>query len=118
MIYIVTAHRWGWLNAPMYHVWAGEDRPRAEQLAQEEVVGRGDKYGCQVLQCIETGDEMRLEPVSYFPSAHGEKAPYNSPYLDMYEALGQFVTDAATRGQISIQDPNNPRLTTTETVKL
>lgn len=29
MLYIVTAHRWGWLNADMYHVWAGEDRSRA-----------------------------------------------------------------------------------------
>jgi hypothetical protein len=118
MIYIVTAHRWGWLNAPMYHVWAGEDRAKAEKLAQEEAAGRGDKYGCQVVQCIETDEAMRFEPVAYFSSAYGEKAPYHNPYIEMYEALGQLVTDAVRRGQITIPDPANPGFMTTETVKI
>ena len=36
----------------------------------------------------------------------------------MYEALGQLVTDAVRRGQISIPDPANPGFMTTETVKI
>jgi hypothetical protein len=109
MIYIVTAHRWGWLNAPMYHVWAGEDRAKAEALASAEVIDRGDKYGCQVIQNVETSEAMKFERVAYFCSAYAEKAPYYSAYIDMHEGLGQLVRDAVLRGSISIPDPDNPR---------
>lgn len=117
MIYIVTAHRWGWLNTPMYHVWAGEDRARAEAVASAEVIERGDKYGCQVIECDETSQEMKFRRVAYFPSAYAEKAPYYSAYVDTHRALGQLVRDAVLRGSISIPDPDNPRYAKTVTVE-
>jgi hypothetical protein len=110
MTYIVTAHRWDWLNAPMYHVWAGEDRAKAEEIASAEVIGRGDKYGCQVIECIETPEDMEFQRVAYFPSAYNEKAPYYSAYIDMHESLGRLVRDAVLRGNISIPDPDNPQV--------
>ena len=108
MLYIVTAHRWGWLNNGMYHVWAGDDRAKAEEIAAAEVIGRGDKYGCQVLQCEQTAGDMVFRQVAYFPSAYNEKVPYDSPYIEMDEALGRLVRDAVTRGCISVPDPDNP----------
>lgn len=118
MIYVVTAHRWGWLNAPMYHVWAGEDRAEAVKIAREEAVGRADKYGCQVLQCVEGDGAMRFEPVAYFPSAYAEKAPYCNPYIDMHESLGRLVRDAVLRGRVNLPDPGDPRFMTSVTVEV
>jgi hypothetical protein len=113
MLYIVTAHRWGWLNAAMYHVWAGTDRAKAEAIAEAEVIERGDKYGCQVLACIDTDDGMRFECVKYFSSAYNEPAPYDSPYIAMHEALGQWVRDAVLHKRISVPDPDDRRFVTT-----
>ncbi len=113
MIYIVTAHRWGWLNAPMYHVWAGHDRSTAEALARGEVIGRGDKVGCQVLECTKEAGEMRFKRVAYFPSTYHEQAPHYSPYIAMHQHLGQFVRDAVLHGSVWIPDPANPRYATT-----
>ena len=74
---------------------------------------RGGKYGCQVLQCTEADDgEMRFECVAYFPSAYAENAPYDNPYLEMHEHLGQLVRDAVLRRKILIPDPKNPRYAT------
>jgi hypothetical protein len=108
MLYIVTAHRWGWLNDGMYHVWAGDDQAKAEEIASAEVIGRGDKYGCQVLRCVEAEEGMEFERVAYFPSGYGEKVPYYSPHIAMHEDLGRLVRDAVTRGSINIADPDNP----------
>jgi hypothetical protein len=108
MLYIVTAHRWGWLNHDMYHVWAGEDRARAEEVAAAEVIGRGDKYGCQVLLCKEADDEMQFERVAYFPSLYHEPEPYHNPIISMHENLGRLVIDAFERGRILTADPDNP----------
>ena len=112
MIYIVTAHRWGWLNAPMYHVWAGEDREKAVAIAASEVRERGDKYGCQVLECTETSGDMQFNRIAYVCSAYGEKAPYFSPYIQMHQHLGQLVRDAVLQGSILVPDPANPRFAT------
>jgi hypothetical protein len=112
MIYIVTAHRWGWLNADMYHVWAGADRGKAERIAKAEVIDRGDKYGCQVLECSESPDGMQFRRVAYFCSTYGEKMPYYSPYIAMHQELGQLVRDAVLDGNIITPKPDSPRYAT------
>lgn len=51
LIYVVTAYRWGLRDNHSYVVGAYLDKKLAKIVAREHVGYRGNKYGCEVIEC-------------------------------------------------------------------
>jgi len=88
-IFIVTAYHLGWTNGPRYLVYVGEDREKALDLAEREMVGRGGKYGLEVARVSNDPSVRNID--TYFPSQFGELKPHENWRLTWFEYVGLKV---------------------------
>jgi hypothetical protein len=95
MLYTVTAYRWGYLNGHQYAVATLGDSTRAREIAQEACDDRAGKYGVAVYEWTSEGE---FSPIAYFPSLHGEKAPFHNERLDLFSSIGHDIHAIVTTG--------------------
>lgn len=111
--YVAMAYRWGWLNCHHYLVAVGTDLSCVTQRAQAECDNRGGKYGVEVLGVPAEGSASPLTPenvktfrAAYFPSLHGESAPFDNPRIRIFQRLGQQVFHAVEGGRVLLPSPD------------
>lgn len=89
-MYLVTAYRWGWINAHQYPVYCGADHTKAVALARAENATRGGKYGCAVYEWDADGTEAKL--TEYFGSSMSEEhKPFHNWRICYFERLGNLL---------------------------
>jgi hypothetical protein len=105
-VFVVVAHRWGWINSNWYLVGGCTRRMDAVDMAGREADDRGGKYGVAVyrLACDENAGSV-LE--AYFPSLYEEERPVRNTRIDIFQRLGLKAFFAVETGIAHLPDRNN-----------
>lgn len=96
MTYVAIAYRYGWSNGHWYIVHAGSNMRAIVDAAQAENASRGGKYGVQVVEIDDQGNEKEIK---YFPSSHNEDHPRLCVRREVWEKIGCRVLEAIDKGE-------------------
>lgn len=101
--YFVIAYRWGCTNLHHYFVYCGQDRTKADALANAECSDRGGKYGVAVYEFDTDGTNYNL--ASYFGAImHQEEKPFHNHRIDFFQSLGHKFADFAQGRETHVED--------------
>lgn len=95
MTYIAIAYRYGWSNGHWYIVHAGPNRRAIIDAANAEHAVGGGKYGIQVVEIDDDGEE---KPIGYFSSSYNEEKPRLCVVQEVCEKVGSEVLRAISDG--------------------
>lgn len=109
-MYVSIAYRWGESNNHHYILGAGDDLPRLQEQAENEVQNRGGKYSVVIYKVDPPNDEgeQHYDQVAFYEPPY--LPTYGEPHIDhkreAAESLGYRVMEAYADGKAWLPNPD------------